>query len=121
MSGYLSFDTEILQSQCTTFSSLPYPDPNTFTFNISGSTVSPATGLTLPTNMFAEYIISNGSHYQFDLNMLPGTPALPIYNRWRAVGKGGLVGGEQYDCTILGEWMNPGAVPYTEGSNIFDL
>ncbi|KAK0755648.1 hypothetical protein N5P37_011803 [Trichoderma harzianum] len=120
MSGYLSFDTEILQSQCTTFSNLPYPKPNTFNFNISGTADSPAAGVNLPTNMFAEYVIHNGSRYQFDLNLLPGTPALPIYNRWRAVGKGGLVGGKQYDCTILGEWMNPGAVPYTDGANIFE-
>ncbi|UKZ81693.1 hypothetical protein TrVFT333_009465 [Trichoderma virens FT-333] len=102
MSGYLSFDTEILQSQCTTFSNLPYPKPNTFNFNISGTADSPAAGVNLPTKMFAEYVINNGSRYQFDLDLLPGTPALPIYNRWRAVGKGGLVGGEQYDCTILG-------------------
>ncbi|RFU77061.1 hypothetical protein TARUN_5175 [Trichoderma arundinaceum] len=121
MSGYLAFDTQILQSQCTTYSNLPYPKPNTFAFNISGSTVSPVTGRTLPTNMFSEFVITNGSRYQFDLKLLPATPDLPIYNRWRAVGKGGLVGGKQYDCAILGDWLNPGAVTYTDGSNIFEL
>ncbi|KAL7959444.1 hypothetical protein V8C34DRAFT_279661 [Trichoderma compactum] len=120
MSGYLSFDTEVLQSQCTTFSNLPYPKPNTFNFNISGSAFSPASGVNLPTKMFTEFVLNNGSRYQFDLDLLQGTPDLPIYNRWRAVGKGGLVGGQQYDCTILGEWMNPGAVPYTDGANIFE-
>jgi hypothetical protein len=119
MSGYLSFNEEVLQSQCTTFSNLPYPEPDTFAFNVSGSAVSPNTGVTLPTKMFAEYIISNGSHYRFDLDLLLGTPDLPIYSRWRAVGKGGLVGGEAYDCTILGEWLNPGEVLYEKDSNIF--
>ncbi|KAL7943624.1 hypothetical protein V8C42DRAFT_328019 [Trichoderma barbatum] len=121
MSSYLAFDTEILQSQCTTFSNLPYPKPNTFNFNISGTANPPAAGLNLPTHMFAEYVISNGSRYQFDLDLLPGTLSMPVYNRWRAVGKGGLVGGKQYECNMLGEWMNPGTVPYTDGINIFEV
>lgn len=121
MSSYLAFDTEVLQSQCTTFSNVLYPNPNTFTFNISGSAEDPATGLTVPTNMFAEYVINNGSRYQFNLDLLLGVPNLPVYNRWRAVGKGGLVGGQQYECALLAEWLNPGAVKYTEGGNIFDL
>ncbi|KAH8809378.1 hypothetical protein F5884DRAFT_753863 [Xylogone sp. PMI_703] len=120
VSGYIAFGSEVLQSKCATFSTSPYPAPDTFSLNITGSTFSTATNLTLPTNMIAEFVIANGTQYYFNLDLLEGPPELPVYHRWRAVGRGGQLGGEQFDCHLIGEWLNPGVVPYTNGESIFE-
>jgi len=109
---------EFLQSECNL-----YGTQSTHTVNITltGQTVDPVTGQTVPTGLDLEYILANGTQYLFTLTNSVDNPSQPPYHRWRLFGSGGKVGGPQYPCSMIGDWLNPGLATYTEnGMNIFN-
>lgn len=73
----------------------------------------------MPTGVNVAYTLSNGTVVQFNLTNSVTNPALPVYHRWRLTGTGGVVGGEQYECNLIGEWLNPGFAEYVEGHSVF--
>ena len=115
--GSLAYNGEFLQTEAHRFGSKP--TVNTVDFQLTGETVDPVTQQAVPTGVDVTYTIADGTVYQFNLTNSVTNPALPIYHRWRLVGTGGEVGGEQYQCALIGEWLNPGLAVYSEGGNIF--
>lgn len=109
----LAYNGEFLQSECHL-----YPSPGV-TIDFVGQTVDAVTGQTVPTGFSITYTLNNGTTYQFNLTNSVENPALPVYHRWGMSGSGGRVGGPQYKCSVLGDWLNPGLAVYTEGSSIF--
>jgi len=117
LKGYLAKDGKVLQNQCSLYGS---QTNDNITITLLGQTLEDATGVQVPTAMRLDYDLPNGKKYTFNLvNSVAGPSQLP-YHRWRLMGSGGLVGGEQFDCLLIGDWLNPGIATYTEGSSIFE-
>lgn len=115
--GSLAYNGEFVQTQAHLYGS--QPSTNTVEFELTGQTVDPVTSQSIPTGVNVAYTLTNGTVYQFNLTNSVTNPALPVYHRWRLVGTGGMVGGEQHNCALIGEWLNPGLAVYTEGQSVF--
>lgn len=116
--GSLAYNGEFVQTEAHLYGS--QPSTNTVEFELTGETVDPVTQQSIPTGVNVAYTLRNGTVYQFNLTNSVNNPALPVYHRWRLVGTGGVVGGKQYQCALIGEWLNPGLAVYKEGQSIFD-
>ena len=87
---------------------------------LTGQAISQGSGgLAVPSGQIHEFKLANGTKYRFEFTHSVENPARPVYHRWGLIGKGGRVGGPSYKCNVIGEWLNPGLVPYQEGVNIF--
>jgi hypothetical protein len=115
--GFLAYEGEYLQNECSLYGSKAKDYSN---ITLTGQTVDPITSQTIPTGIILDYFLANGSHYQFPLTNSVQNPDQIPYHRWTLTGKGGLVGGPQYDCLLIGDWLNPGLATYTEGKSIFE-
>jgi hypothetical protein len=115
--GSLAYNGKFIQTQAHLYGSKPAV--NTVDFQLIGQTVDPVTQQTVPTGVDVTYTLTNGTVYQFNLKNSVTNPALPVYHRWRLTGTGGKVGGQQYKCALIGEWLNPGLAVYKEGENVF--
>ncbi|KOS19359.1 hypothetical protein ESCO_001389 [Escovopsis weberi] len=116
--GFLAYDGQIVQNQCSRFGE--GRDKDTLSVTLTGQTTDPFTGEQAPTGLVLEFTLANGTQYVFNLENSNENPAQTVYHRWRLGGKGGRVGGEQYDCALIADWLNPGGAVYSEGSSIFD-
>ncbi|KAL7940071.1 hypothetical protein V8C42DRAFT_302521 [Trichoderma barbatum] len=117
--GFLAYNNKYLQNRCYVYGD---ERPNTVEISLNGQTTDEVTGQQVPTGLVLEYTLANGTQFVFDLHHTISVPSTPFYHRWRVGGKGGRVGGPQYDCQLIGEWLNPGQAIYAEGGkNIFDL
>ena len=117
--GFLAKDGAILQDQCELFGS---QSSNNITIQFGGQALDEATNTTVPTNLTLTYDVPGSGTYQFNLyTSVIGSDVGDLYKRWRLGGTGGLLGGEQFDCGLVVDWLNPGQATYSEsGPNIFD-
>lgn len=106
--GYLAFNGRPLIASCETPGEEKYGKVVTVT---PTGKVSDASGITLPTGFTIDYVLG-AKHYQFRLETSVLNVDVPIYHRWTLSGEGGLVGGQQYQCALVGEYINPGQVSY---------
>ncbi|KAI5460716.1 hypothetical protein BGZ63DRAFT_425202 [Mariannaea sp. PMI_226] len=118
LQGFVAHNGEILQNQCSTFGEGRTKD--TLTIELTGQAVDSTTHQTIPTGLKLDYTLKNGTHYVFTLKNSIENPAQNNYHRWTLGGSGGQVGGQQFDCLLVGDWVNPGLATYTEGKSIFD-
>jgi hypothetical protein len=108
---------QYLSSQCYSYGD---PPRNNINITLTGQTTDPVTSQQVPTGLNLDYSLEDGRKYSFQLSNGIDNPSQPPYHRWRLSGKGGQVGGPQYDCLLIGDWLNPGLAKYTEGQSIFD-
>ncbi|GIJ90990.1 hypothetical protein Asppvi_009955 [Aspergillus pseudoviridinutans] len=114
--GTLAYEGQILQTECNLYGTR---SSSIVTVELVGKALDPITGQTVPTGVNLEYILGNGTHYQFNLTNTVTNPDQVPYKRWRYGGSGGQLDGPQYECSVIADWLNPGLAEYTPGENIF--
>ncbi|KAH8886081.1 hypothetical protein GQ53DRAFT_828449 [Thozetella sp. PMI_491] len=117
LKGYVAYNGRVLQNQCSLFGEGRATD--TISVELTGQTTDPVTNQQIPTGLILDYTLGNGTHYKFTLQNSVQNPSQIPYHRWRLSGSGGQVGGPQYSCLLIGDWLNPGLATYTEGQSIF--
>ncbi|KAB5562927.1 hypothetical protein GE09DRAFT_1110316 [Coniochaeta sp. 2T2.1] len=115
--GFLAYDGHFLQNECSLYGS---KTKDFHTITLTGQVFDPASGVDVPTGLTLDYHLANGSHYHFVLKNSVQNPSRKVYHRWPLYGRGGLVGGTQYDCLLISDWLNPGLATYKQGESIFD-
>ena len=95
-------------------------DGEAHTITLTGQVFDRTNGVNVPTGLTLDYHLANTSHYQFVITDSIQKPSRKVYHRWPLYRGGGLVGGPQYDCLLVSDWLNPGLASYALGESIFD-
>jgi hypothetical protein len=117
LKGFLAYNGAFLQNECSLFGDKKV---DTIEVELTGQTTDAVTGQQIPTGLILDYTLGNGTHYIFNLHNSVENPSQIPYHRWRLGGTGGKVGGPQYRCLVIGDWLNPSLATYTEGKSIFE-
>ncbi|KKO96892.1 hypothetical protein THAR02_11001 [Trichoderma harzianum] len=118
LKGFVAYNGKYLQNECSLYGDNKAMD--TINITLTGETTDPNTQQSIPTGMVLDYTLRNGTHYVFNLHNSVQNPSQIPYHRWRLGGTGGIVGGQQYECQLIGDWLNPGLATYSQGGNIFE-
>ncbi|KAJ4492852.1 hypothetical protein C8J55DRAFT_418707 [Lentinula edodes] len=106
--GYLATDNAVLQNQCSVDGS------KTTDISIIRPTgeMAGAEGTIAPSGWTLNYIIDDGTEFEFLIVPTGVNPDIAIYQRWTGLISGGKKGEESYEGVATFEWLNPGLNVY---------